>query len=66
MLHMRNTTTSLSGIIRLSQVEHLRQDLIMNIQIVQSNLYTIRTPLAEDLDFVVKNVSALDAAAKKM
>ena len=65
MLYMRNTTTSLRSIIRLSQIEHLRQDLIMNIQTVQSNLYTARTPLAEDLDFVVKNVSALDAAANR-
>lgn len=65
MLYMRNTTASVSDVIRLSQIEHLRQDLIMNIQTVQSNLYTVRTPLAEDLDLVVKNVSALDAAVKR-
>ncbi|MDP1758771.1 MAG: HAMP domain-containing protein, partial [Thermodesulfovibrionales bacterium] len=60
MLYMRNTTISLSEIIRLSQVEHLRQDLIINIKTVQSNLYTARTPLAEDLDSVVSNVTMLD------
>jgi len=60
MLYMRNTTMTMSDIIRLSQVDHLRQDLISNIQTVQSNLYTARTPLAEDLDIVVSNVTMLD------
>ncbi|MEK6737987.1 MAG: PAS domain-containing protein, partial [Planctomycetota bacterium] len=65
MLHMRSTTISLNHVVKLSQVDHLRQDLIMNIQTVQSNLYTARTPLAEDLNFVVNNVSTLDGAVKR-
>ncbi len=65
MLYMGNTTTSLSDIIRLSQAEHLRQDIIINTQTVQLNLYTTRTPLSEDLNSVVSNVEMLDRSVMR-
>lgn len=65
IFYITHTTTSLGNLIRLHQVEHLRQDLVINIQAVQSDLYTINTPLAQKLDSIVSNVTQLDNAVGK-
>lgn len=64
MLYITNTTASLSRLIRLHEIDHLRQDLVINVQTVQTDLYTIHTPLAHQINSIVDNVTTLDEAAK--
>ncbi len=62
-LYITNTTETLSRLISLHQIELLREGLVINIQTVQSDLYTVHTPLGRHLDSIVKHVEKLDAAA---
>jgi HAMP domain-containing protein len=64
MLSITKITDELKFVIKLHQVEHLRRSLLIHLQSVQSNLYTVHTPLAEDLDLIVENVLHLENAAK--
>lgn len=61
---IRNTTAALERLIKLHQVEDLRQHLIMSIQTVQSDLYTVGTLLGHKVDAVTENVSNLEETAK--
>lgn len=63
LLHSRTSTSSLERLIRLHQVENLRQDLIMSIQTVQSELYTVGTDLGHKIDTITENVSRLEKNA---
>jgi diguanylate cyclase (GGDEF)-like protein/PAS domain S-box-containing protein len=58
-----NTTTEMGRLITLHQIEHLRQDLIISIQNVQSDLYTVRTMLGHKVDAIADNVMMLSGAA---
>jgi|GEM_PF-675304 len=62
-LYIRNTTTTLERLINLHQIENLRQDLIMSIQTVQSELYTIGTLLGHQIDTITDNVGILEKNA---
>ena len=62
-LYMTNTTAMLSRLVRLHQIENRRQSLIISIQAVQSDLYTVNTRLGHKIDTVAGNVAALHAAA---
>ncbi|TAN41873.1 MAG: response regulator [Nitrospirae bacterium] len=62
MLYISNTTESLSRIIQLYQIEHLRQDLVISIQSVQTDLYTVATPQGKELDSIVSSVIKLKDA----
>lgn len=62
-LYITNTTATLSRLIALHQIELLREGLVINLQTVQSDLYTVHTALGQRLDSIVKNVEKLDAAA---
>lgn len=62
-LYIRTTTSSLERLISLHQVENLRQDLIMSIQTVQSELYTVGTDLGHKIDTITENVSRLEKNA---
>jgi hypothetical protein len=53
------TTANLSSLLMLHKVEAIRQELIINVQTVQSNLYTIGTSFNKDLDIIVDNVLTL-------
>ena len=64
-VYIRNTTATLNRLINLHQIEDLRQHLIMSIQTVQSDLYTVHTKLGHRLDRIVENVDKLDQAAAK-
>jgi len=61
--NITTTTDTLSRLISLHQIEDLRKHLIISIQTVQSDLYTVRTTLGRTEDTIVDNVSALNAAA---
>jgi diguanylate cyclase (GGDEF)-like protein/PAS domain S-box-containing protein len=60
IIYLRDTTSELKGVIDLHRVEQLRRSLVIHLQTVQTNLYTMRTPFAEDLDSIVNNVTKLE------
>ncbi len=53
-------THDLKSVINLHRVEIIRQNLVINLQTVQSNLYTTGTVFGKELDVIVDNVAALD------
>lgn len=65
MFYILRVTTRLDTLITLHQVEILRQDLVINVQTVQSHLYTLGTSFGKELDVIVENVATLDNAAQK-
>jgi len=63
-LHIINkTTANLTALLLLHKVEVIRQDLVINVQTVQSNLYTTGTSFGKELDTIVDNVLKLDERA---
>jgi two-component system, cell cycle sensor histidine kinase and response regulator CckA len=64
-LYIQNTTTSLEWLIKLHQVEDLRKHLILSIQTLQSELYTVGTPLGHKIDTITDNASLLEENAAK-
>ncbi|MGV1099085.1 ATP-binding protein [Thiovibrio sp. JS02] len=64
-LHIINkTTANLTALLLLHKVEVIRQDLVINVQTVQSNLYTTGTSFGKELDIIVDNVLKLRARAR--
>lgn len=61
--YITSTTATLSKLVNLHQIEDLRQRLIISIQTVQSDLYTVHTMLGHKVDTIVDNVTTLDEAA---
>jgi diguanylate cyclase (GGDEF)-like protein/PAS domain S-box-containing protein len=59
-----HTTTALSGLIQLHQIEDLRQHLIISIQAVQADLYTVNTRFGNKVDTIAANVFKLEGAAR--
>jgi PAS domain-containing protein len=64
-IYIKITTTDFSRLIALHEIEDLRQNLVKNIQTSQTDLYTVRTPLGQSLDSIIKNVSQLKQSAQK-
>jgi diguanylate cyclase (GGDEF)-like protein/PAS domain S-box-containing protein len=64
-LFITSTTSTLSRLLQLHQIEDMRKHLIISIQSVQSDLYTMHTMLGHEVDVIVDNVMKLDAAASK-
>jgi two-component system cell cycle sensor histidine kinase/response regulator CckA len=64
-VYIQNTTAALERLIKLHQIEGLRQNLLLSIQTVQSELYTVGTPLGHKIDMIIDNVSRLDENAAK-
>lgn len=58
------TTASLNSLITLHKVEIIRQNLVINVQTVQSNLYTTGTLFGKELDVIVDNVIQFSGTAK--
>lgn len=56
---VNKTTTNLDALLTLHKVEIIRQDLVINVQTVQSNLYTTGTLFGKELDVIVDNVLRL-------
>ena len=50
------TTANLDTLVNLHKVEIIRQELVINVQTVQSNLYTTGTLFGKELDDMVDNV----------
>ncbi len=55
----------LGNLISLHRVEIIRQDLVINVQNVHSNLFTMRTRFGRELNEIVNNVNSLDEAVNK-
>ncbi|HWR59561.1 MAG TPA: ATP-binding protein [Thermodesulfovibrionales bacterium] len=64
VLYITHTTSTLNRLITLHQAELLREGLVINIQTVQSDLYTLHTLLGRKPDSIKKNVEKLDNAAR--
>ncbi|HAM53630.1 MAG TPA: hypothetical protein DCP92_24160 [Nitrospiraceae bacterium] len=60
MVYIYRVTSDLQSVINLHRIEIIRQNLVINTQTVQSNLYTTGTVFGKELDVIVENVSALD------
>jgi diguanylate cyclase (GGDEF)-like protein/PAS domain S-box-containing protein len=60
---MTNTATTLRDLVNMHQIENLRQQLIISVQAVQTDLYTVNTKLAIGIDRIVDNVSHLKSSA---
>ncbi len=64
-IYAGNVTSTLSRLITLHQIESFRHHLIMSIQTVQSDLYTVHTTAGRKLDAIVENVAKLEQTAQK-
>ncbi|MGE5893002.1 MAG: ATP-binding protein, partial [bacterium] len=62
---LRRINNDLRNLISLHKVEIIRQDLVINVQNVQGNLFTVGTGLGRELDEIVQNVTSLDAAVNR-
>ncbi len=60
MLYIYKITANLESVINLHRVEIIRQNLVINTQTVQSNLYAEGTAFGKEVDVIVNNVTALD------
>jgi hypothetical protein len=65
MLYITKTTDDMNSIIKMHQVEQLRRSLLISLQIVQSQLYTINTPFSQDLNLIVQSGEILEETASK-
>ena len=63
--NVTKTTATFSRLIKLHQIEDLRHGLLKRLLIVQSDLYSVNTPLGNNLSFIIENVSNLEASASK-
>ncbi|GMT46765.1 MAG: hypothetical protein IEMM0007_0331 [bacterium] len=62
IMALSQVTKDLKSVITLHKLEIIRQNLVINLQTVQTNLYTIGTSFGPDLDVIVNNVNSLDKA----
>ncbi|MBU0482448.1 MAG: EAL domain-containing protein [Proteobacteria bacterium] len=60
---MSHTTSTLGKLVALHQIEDLRQHLIISIQTVQSDLYTVNTLLGNKVDAIADHVTRLETSA---
>ncbi len=60
IFYTHSITSNLQSIIDLHRIESMRQNLVINTQIVQTNLHAIGTAFGKELDVIVDNVTALD------
>ena len=65
VLYISNTTSELNRIIGMHEVEQLRRSLVINLQTVQSDLYTVHTSLGQNINSIVENVTELDKSASE-
>lgn len=64
MVYTYRITRDLESVITLHRIEIIRQNFVINIQTVQSNLFATGTIFGKELDTIVENVSAMDASIK--
>jgi|GEM_PF-2876084 len=57
-----HTTGRLARIVELHRVEQMRQNLIIHIQTVQTDLFSLRMPVAPELTAIINHVAILDSS----
>ena len=62
--YITHSTATLGRLLTLHQIEGLRQQLIISIQTVQSDLYTVNTQFSQELDTIIDNVGDLETTAR--
>lgn len=60
MIYTYRATDDLESVIKLHRIEIIRQNFVINIQTVQTSLFTTGTIFGKELDDVVNKVSAMD------
>jgi nitrate/nitrite-specific signal transduction histidine kinase len=65
IMYMQSSYKEFNHIINLHEVEQLRRSLVIHLQAVQSDLYTVKTPLSSDLDMIINHVMNLESTAKE-
>ena len=60
-----HTSMTLGKLVNLHQIEDLRQHLIISVQTVQSDLYTVKTRLGNKVDAIADNVTKLETSASE-
>ncbi len=63
--YVNTATKELQHLLSLHEVEGLRRNLVISVQSVQADLYTVHTPLERRLDSIVQNVEQLDVGAEE-
>jgi len=64
VLYMSNNIADLKNIIKLHEVEQLRRSLIIKMQNVQADLYTVDTDFAADFDYIINEAADLNNTAR--
>ncbi|MBI5676602.1 MAG: EAL domain-containing protein [Nitrospirae bacterium] len=62
--YIHDSTERLSRVIELHQVENIRRSLVLSLQTVQADLYSVKTGFARELDSIIGNVRILDKASE--
>lgn len=65
VIYMSSNINELKNIIKLHEVEELRRSLVIKVQNVQTDLYTINPIFIDDFDDIVYNASDLRQTAQK-
>lgn len=60
IIHTHRVRDNLESVVNLHRIELIRKNLLINLQTVQGNLYTMGTAFGKELDVIVENVSAVD------
>jgi diguanylate cyclase (GGDEF)-like protein/PAS domain S-box-containing protein len=63
VIYITNTTSEVKNIVELHEVEELRRSLIIDVQSVQTNLYTFNTSYASDMDSIIASAGKMDDTA---
>lgn len=64
MFYMQTTLSEINSLIKLHGIEALRKELIISLQEVQADLYTVHTPAGQKLDAIVTHVASLESSAE--
>lgn len=64
-LYIQSTTARLGRLVTLHQIKVFRQNLIISVQNTQSDLYTVGTPLAKNLDAIVSHTARVERDVRK-
>ncbi len=63
--YVNDTTDRVRSLVKLHEIQDFRTDLVISIQTAQADLYTLRTPLAQDLESIVTHGARLEETAAR-
>jgi diguanylate cyclase (GGDEF)-like protein len=65
LVYIRQTTEALRTLTQLHRIEEMRQHLIITIQAVQADVYTVNTALAREVNVIAENMARLEDASQR-